>query len=318
MPWPTTKPPRQCSPRRASASSFSSIAVDVPALVGELLRDRRAHPAAADDDRLHGSVSGTSRPPPGRPAGRRRPSPRTAPAAGRSRRRAEEARLAPPARRRAHHDQVGADRVGLVDDRLADRRARGRRRPRPRRRARAASSARLGERRVGSRASSVGSRASSGSPAAPGSRGAPRPPRPRSSASRIAVASTSSPMSPSFIGTRMRSELRASARDRSRRGVDALEQTARPRARRDDDVDDRARREPDRPGDARALVGGDARPRARTSAERRRARAAGPRRRGSRRSSGHAERPLEVGLALKRSRITASWAAVNASSTPKL
>ena len=35
--------------------------------------------------------------------------------------RREEARLAPPARRRAEHDQVGAAALGLVDDRVADR-----------------------------------------------------------------------------------------------------------------------------------------------------------------------------------------------------
>ena len=36
-------------------------------------------------------------------------------------RRREEPRLPPPARRGAEHDQVGPARVGLVDDRIADR-----------------------------------------------------------------------------------------------------------------------------------------------------------------------------------------------------
>ena len=46
-------------------------------------------------------------------------------------RRAEEARLAAPARRGAHHDQVGAVSSRRLDDRLAERRGPGR--PRPRR-----------------------------------------------------------------------------------------------------------------------------------------------------------------------------------------
>ena len=53
------------------------------------------------------SSAGSDSPPRGRPADRRSPSPRRAPSQHVVDRRAEEARLPPPARRRAQHDQVG-------------------------------------------------------------------------------------------------------------------------------------------------------------------------------------------------------------------
>ena len=53
MPWPTRKPPVQCSPRRPRASSFSSSDRHVPARALQLERDSRADPAAADHDRFH-------------------------------------------------------------------------------------------------------------------------------------------------------------------------------------------------------------------------------------------------------------------------
>src|SRR2546422_2093005 len=123
IPCPTTKPPGQWSPRRARASSFSSIATtSQPTFVSffataEPTRPQPTTIAFISDLRLHlrpvffedalwigdhhhlaGSAAqdvvhcGT-----------------------------EEARLAPPAGGRAEHDQVGAGLASLVDDRLADR-----------------------------------------------------------------------------------------------------------------------------------------------------------------------------------------------------
>ena len=167
-PWPTTKPPFQPSPSRASASSFSSTAVTSQPSAVELLGDGRADAAATDHDCLHGQErsgpSGPScRPPRARPAGRRRRAPRTARCGARSR---------PSARRTATAGASAAPSRGrsgrrprfarLLDDRFADRRGRGRSRRRPRRRF-LAERARLVERRGGALLARPSSGASSGS-----------------------------------------------------------------------------------------------------------------------------------------------------------
>ena len=116
---------------------------DVPAFLAEPVRDGRADPAAPDHDRLHrlSLAEGSSCAPTRQGAatravlsyGQRRlllEDPLRVGEhhhlAGRAAEhvvdgRAEEAGLAAPARRRAHHDQVGADLACLLDDRLADR-----------------------------------------------------------------------------------------------------------------------------------------------------------------------------------------------------
>ena len=89
MPWPTMNAPGQWSPRRESASSFSSTTVTSQSSCVELERDRRADPAAADDQCFHEHVSQRSAVPTRferRPAGRRRSGPRPATSSGRSRR----------------------------------------------------------------------------------------------------------------------------------------------------------------------------------------------------------------------------------------
>ena len=57
MPCPTRKPPVQCSPSRARASSFSSSAVTSQPEPCSCERDSGAHPAAADHDRFHSGAS---------------------------------------------------------------------------------------------------------------------------------------------------------------------------------------------------------------------------------------------------------------------
>ena len=117
--------------------------------------------------------------------------------------RREEAGLAPPARRRPEHDQVGVELVRALDDRGADR-------PRPNgrsvdgHRVLRAEELRLRERRLGPLVLVERAVRRAAARAARGSRAAPAPARPCSLASLTAVASISSPMIPSFIGTRIR------------------------------------------------------------------------------------------------------------------
>ena len=109
---------------------------DVPALVAQRVRDRGADPAAADDDRLHGiSLAGELGFQDALRVGEHHD------LAGRAAEhvvdgRAEEPRLAPPARRRAEHDQVGADLASPSGRSPRRSRGRGRSRPRSARRAR--------------------------------------------------------------------------------------------------------------------------------------------------------------------------------------
>ena len=172
----------------------------VPALLGELLRDRRADPPATDDHACHDGRQRSR--PRTRPRGTRRRAPRTVHCGARSR---------PSARRTA----TGAASAARSRARSG------------RRRARAASStiawpierarivsvldldavllaerARLGERRLRLlAATSSGSAPSSGNSRGTRRRRPPRRSRSRSFASATAVATISSPMSPSFIGT---------------------------------------------------------------------------------------------------------------------
>src|SRR5262245_48593743 len=116
MPCPATKPPRQ-SPRRASALSSSSTHVtSQPSAASFVATDEPVRPQPTittfmplrllvehavgerDDEHLARGV-------PEHVIDRRR----------------EEARLTPPPRGRAEHDQVGLASLGLVDDRVADR-----------------------------------------------------------------------------------------------------------------------------------------------------------------------------------------------------
>ena len=131
-------------------------------------------------------------------------------------------------------------------------------------------------------------------------------------ASAIAVAIISSPMSPSFIGTRIRSKARG--RRELRDGRYVLEQSSATRpANRDED--DQAGCKPDGACVARAGVGderehphGGGQRRPHEGGERERVTAnphAGP----------GEERSRQIGSRMRR-RITASWAAVNAISTP--
>ena len=124
IPWPTTK---RAGPVLAEPRERVLVLVDdrhVPALLEELERDRRADPAAADDQCLHDLTQRSAGPTPSRtPCGNATIS------TSRPRRlaqdvvdgRREEARLPAPARRRAEHDQVGPALRGRLDDRVADR-----------------------------------------------------------------------------------------------------------------------------------------------------------------------------------------------------
>src|SRR5579875_2822716 len=122
IPWPTMKDPGQPSPSRVSASSFSSTtvtsqpswwswrAMDEPTRPQPMTRAFMARLTVARS----GLFENALREGDDQDLGARL-------AQHVVDRRREEARLAPPARRRAEHDQVGADVVRRLDDRLADR-----------------------------------------------------------------------------------------------------------------------------------------------------------------------------------------------------
>src|SRR5581483_2837206 len=128
MPWPTTNPPLQFAPSRASASSFSSIAVtSQPSPSSRLataeptrphpitiaftcsayrgIRPRELGPVFFEDALWERHDENLARSAAEHVFDRRR----------------EEPRLPAPPRRRAEHDQVCVALPGLVDDRLADR-----------------------------------------------------------------------------------------------------------------------------------------------------------------------------------------------------
>ena len=98
-----TKPPRQLGPRRTSASSLSSTHRDVPAVGDEPLGDGRADTPASDDHRVHGAIRLLLEDALGecddQDLTRRS-------AQDEVHGRGEEPRLAPPARRRAEHDEI--------------------------------------------------------------------------------------------------------------------------------------------------------------------------------------------------------------------
>ena len=112
MPWPTTNPPVQ--PRRAGrALPRSRRRRSRPSPRRRAASRRPSRRGRSRSRRLHGLsvadvLDGHARPPRRRLRGTRRPAPRRGLAQHVVDRRGEEARLAPPARRRAEHDQVGA------------------------------------------------------------------------------------------------------------------------------------------------------------------------------------------------------------------
>ena len=147
MPWPTTNAPGQDSPSRESASSFSSTTVTsqpslwrlsamVEPTLPQPMTSAFMRPRVARAERSVAQASSST------PCGKatiRTSAGRLAQDVVDGRR--EEARLAPPARRRAEDDEVRPALLGRLDDRVADRRARGSVGPRPRRRGRAPSAA---------------------------------------------------------------------------------------------------------------------------------------------------------------------------------
>ena len=208
----------------ASASSSSSTHVTSQPSRRELLRDRGADPAAADHDRLHGrSVAErrrVMRAPRRRPRGRRRRAPRTARCGARGRRSARRSATA-AASAATSRARSGRRRAVRASSTIAW----------PIERARTISPCdldavllaerpRLRERRLGA----LARRRRAAGPRAGSARGTrttmiASTVAPRSLASAIAVATISSPMSPSFIGTSSRVEVGAGRErgDRDRR-----------------------------------------------------------------------------------------------------
>ena len=228
IPWPTTKPPAQSSPSRPSASSFSSTAVTSQpsrSSWSATCEPTRPQPMTIAFMRL--SVAQRlvrRRPPRARPAGRRRPAPRRAPCAGRSRPSGEKKRDC-RRQRGAEPSTIRSAPRSRRPRRRSPRRSSGRGRSRPATSTPwSAPSSRASASDAAARSSSLVelARRAAGR-AARGSRTAPRRRAPRSWASLTAVASISSPIGPSFIGTRMLENVRSRGSALGRR-VDVLEQ----------------------------------------------------------------------------------------------
>ena len=169
--------------------------------------------------------------------------------------RREEARLPPPARRRAEDDQVGVDLAGAVDDRPPDRAGADRLRRRPRRRA--PRRARAPPRATRSaRASASGIGASSGSSSGTATTYSASTVARCSAASLTAVAAISSPMTPSFIGTRIRRKCGTSSK-RTVSGAITRSVSPSPCERRTTTKTTMPISEPDRAGVAGAGMGGE-------------------------------------------------------------
>ena len=309
MPCPTTNPPRQPAPSRASASSSSSTTVTS--------QPSAASPfATAEPTRPHPITTAfTAAQPTPRTSrrGTRRRAPRTVRCGGRSRRSARRTATA-AATAATSRARSGRRRAARPRRRSRGRSsARGRRRRAPRRRdRRRARAPRRATRRPAPR------RRPAARPRARTSRGTRTTviasiAAPRSFASAIAVATISSPMSPSFIGTRMRSN---SALGGSAPTGATCSKRPRRLAPAHRDEDDEPGDEPGRAGVAGARVRDHRehpdRERQRRSDER------GERERGARGSSRSAARRYGRSRSgsRMRSRITASCAAVNAMRTP--
>ena len=303
MPWPTWNSPVQSSPSRPSASSRSSITTDLPAGRAQLERDGAADAAASDDEYFHArqrsSVVARCRHP-------RSALPRSAPSMS-SCRSSSSTRCG----NATISTSQGAWRrtKSTVGEKKRDcRRQRGEEprtiRSAPRRgawstiarpiaRARivvpthldaelGAERARLGERlggaRLGRRPSSASSARSSGTRTT----WSASTTAPCSAASLTAVATISSPITPSFIGTRIRRKRGTSSKRTRRRARSTRSVRPSPCERRTATKTTSPTSEPDRARVARARVRHDRdRPRPRRSGPRRRSPAAGSRRRGS-------------------------------------
>ena len=250
MPCPTWNPPAQSSPSRAERVLALVDDADLPAGSSELERDGAADAAATDDENLHAvsvaqAVSGAA-PRRARAAGRRRPAPRTAPGGARSR---------PSARRTATAAASGATSRARSDRRPS--RGPGRRSPA---RSRGPGSlsrlhldaelgaerARLLERGRGPASASAMRRVDRAGRAARSTTWSASTVAPCSAASLTAVATISSPITPSFIGTRIAPEAAARRRSGPCRARSPARSAPRRATRRtrdeDDEADQRARR----------------------------------------------------------------------------
>ena len=200
MPWPRTKPPRQPGPRRWSASSDSSTTdTSQPSLASPF--------ATADPTRPHPMTTAFTAgqvTPRTRPRGTRRRAPRTALGAGRSRRSERRSAIGAASVRRTRRRSgprsgTRPPRGSRVRSSAPARRPSATSTPWSRPSARASSSV-----RSTFSATSGGSSPSSGYLRGTRTTVNARTSPPLSFAIAIAVATISSPMSPSFIGTRMR------------------------------------------------------------------------------------------------------------------